>query len=264
MEHNNNAFTRLFDAEPLNAEQILSEYSGYAEQLKPYVRNVEQSIYQAIQGGENVLFEGAQGTFLDLTSGTYPYVTSSNTVAAGICVGAGIGPRHIDHVIGVIKAYTTRVGKGPLPSSVDEAEMFLDHNLDREIGTTTGRKRRIGWFDSVLIRDSARLNSFDSIALTKLDVLDKLPMIKICTKYWLDGEEVHHLPWLSEDIARVKPEYEELPGWQSPTSQVGSWEDLPENAKRYIRRIEELCGVPVSILSLGPERERTLTLQHLF
>ncbi|MCB1112869.1 MAG: adenylosuccinate synthase [Chlamydiia bacterium] len=258
----NEKLTKLYNEAALSYELLLEEYSSYADTLRPYVVDVETRIHEALEKGENILLEGAQGTFLDITVGTYPYVTSSNTTASGICVGAGIGPRAIDHVIGVIKAYTTRVGNGPLPS--EEKNSFLDHQSAREFGTTTGRKRRIGWFDAVLARTAVRYNSLDSLALTKLDILDNQETINICVAYSIDGVRTEHLPTLSCDIEKIIPIYETLPGWLTTTENITSIDALPPNARAYLQRIEQLCGVPISVLSLGPEREKTIIVNDPF
>jgi adenylosuccinate synthase len=252
---------------PVNSrfyETLLNEYNDYGRQLKPYVTNFEQDLCQAIKNKEFVVLEGAQGTFLDITSGTYPFVTSSNTVAGGICVGAGIGPSHIDHTLGVMKAYTTRVGKGPLPSELTENENFLDHQEAREYGTTTGRKRRIGWFDAVLMKRAICLNGLQSLALTKLDILDNLETIKICVGYKLNQETLTEFPLLIEDFNLVEPMYESMPGWKKSTRGITNYKDLPENAKHYLKKIETLGDIPISIISLGPERESTIILKDVF
>jgi adenylosuccinate synthase len=260
----NEELKQLYSAEHLSYNSMLQQYTGYANFLNSYVASFEPIICEAIKNKEHVLFEGAQGTFLDITSGTYPFVTSSNTVAAGICVGAGIGPSYIDHTLGVVKAYTTRVGNGPLPSEVEDDQYFLDHDQAREYGTTTGRKRRIGWFDAVLVKTAICLNGLQSMALTKLDILDNLREIKICTGYHFHGKLQQHLPSIADDFALLEPVYETLPGWNTPTHQLTKYEDLPTNAKNYLKRIETLCGIPISLISVGPERENTIILKDLF
>lgn len=260
----NEEFAKIYQTEVLSFESIYEPYQRFAEFLKPFVKDIEEDVYQAIKSGANILFEGAQGTFLDLTSGTYPYVTSSNTVASGICVGAGIGPNHIDHTLGVIKAYTTRVGNGPFPTEVPEEETFLNHVQAREFGTTTGRKRRIGWFDAILAKTAVRLNSLNSLALTKLDILDTLAEIKVCIGYTLEGKKINYLPSLIDDVEKVKPIYETLPGWQKSTTLIKRHEDLPTEAKKYLKFIEELCEIPISIISTGPSRECTMILKNPF
>ncbi|NGX42778.1 MAG: Adenylosuccinate synthetase [Chlamydiae bacterium] len=260
----NEELTKLYNSEPLSYEEICSEYTRYAQYLNPHIASVEEIIDNAVVAGENVLFEGAQGTFLDTTTGTYPYVTSSNTVAGGICTGAGIGPSRITHTLGVIKAYTTRVGLGPLPSEVEEGEEFLDHQAAREFGTTTRRKRRIGWFDAVLAKTAAKLNGLDSLALTKLDILDQVETIKLCVAYDICGERVSRLPYLAEDLQKTKPIYEEMPGWKTTTTSMSTFEELPIEAQNYLKRIETLTEVPISIISVGPERDQTIVLNNPF
>lgn len=260
----NEELTKLFGAEKMSYDEIYKQYSRYAEILKPFVIDVEELVNQAIDNKENVLFEGAQGTFLDITLGTYPFVTSSNTIAGGICAGAGVGPSRIDHTIGVIKAYTTRVGNGPLPTEVTDEESFLDHQQAREYGTTTGRKRRVGWFDAVLARTAVRLNGIDSIALTKLDILDHLDKIKICVSYQIHGSRLDRMPCQTEDLEKIVPIYEVLPGWKCPTGHIDKYDDLPENAKKYLAKIEQLCGSPISMISLGPQRDKTIILRDIF
>jgi adenylosuccinate synthase len=256
----------FFKHPKLSLEEITSQYAEYGKRLLPFVAPVESEIAEALDRQDNVLFEGAHGTLLDVSFGTYPYVTSSSCLAAGICAGAGVGPNRIDHVLGVIKAYTTRVGNGPLPTALSQEEesLFLGHVAAREIGTTTGRKRRLAWFDAVLARFAINLNGVDSLAVTKLDVLDQLAQIKICTGYLLDGKKIEVPPPLCEDLERVQPVYESLPGWQTSTSGITKLEELPKNARKYVDRLQELCQVPISMISLGPERERTLILKEIF
>ena len=253
----NEELRELYGAEPITE----SEIKTYVEKLAPFVAPVERMIHEAVENDAGMLFEGAQGTFLDITHGTYPYVTSSNTIAAGICVGAGIGPTDIDHTLGILKAYTTRVGNGPLPS--EEKNTLIDPKIAREFGTTTGRERRIGWFDAVLAKTAVRLNGIDSLAVTKLDVLDHLPTLKLCVAYSLNGEIIDYVPSLTEDLEQIVPVYEEMPGWQSSTATIDSYEQLPENAKRYLDRVSALCGCPISMISNGPERDRTIILQDV-
>lgn len=264
IELKNEELTKIFGEEPLSFEEIFKEYIGYGSSLAPYVADVEQQINDAIDRNENVLFEGAQGTYLDLTLGTYPFVTASSTVAGGICAGVGVGPKKIDHIIGVAKAFVTRVGNGPFPTELQEGETFPSHSQAREFGTTTGRKRRIGWFDAVLARDAIKMNSVDSLALTKLDVFDHLEQIKICTHYQIAGAEYHGFPHLYDNLQKIVPVYKVVPGWQKSTEFINRREDLPDNAKKYLDLIEELCEIPISILSVGPKREQTCFFQDLF
>jgi adenylosuccinate synthase len=260
----NDELTKLYNAAPCSFDELFNAYRNYAAALAPFVTDIQSRIYSAFERNENVLLEGAQGTFLDITHGTYPFVTSSNTIAAGICTGAGVGPNRIDHVLGVVKAYTTRVGHGPMPTEINDNETFLDHKQAREFGTTTGRKRRVGWFDAVVVRQAAQLNGFDSMAVTKLDILDSLKEIKIGVGYQLNGKQIDFLPSQIHELENVQPIYETLPGWCSPTTHIGHFEQLPSNAKSYLKRLETLCKTPISVVSLGPERERTLILSHPF
>lgn len=236
----------------------------WGKQLSRYVAPAETRLHRALVQGQAVLFEGAHGTFLDLTYGTYPFVTSSTTLSSGILAGAGVGPTWADEVLGVVKAYTTRVGHGPLPTELmaREQALFGDRREMREVGTTTGRERRIGWFDAFATRFAIHLNGVTQAALTKLDILDSLDEIKICTKYRLDGEVVEEFPVLVEDLYRVVPEYECVPGWRRDTSVCKKMEDLPKEARRYLQRIEELCQIPIHILSVGPDRSQTLWLRQ--
>ena len=261
----NQELEAIFHKPPLDFDSLFREYAAYGKQLAPFVGDVEQVVGKACRQNKNVLFEGAHGALLDTTFGTYPYVTSSSTISSGVSGGAGIGPSRITHTLGVVKAYTTRVGAGPLPSalSAEEENLFLDHVAAREIGTTTGRKRRMGWFDACLVRYAACLNGMDSLALTKLDVLDTLKEIKICTGYRLHGRLLEIPPPTIEDLEKVEPVYETWPGWNCSTKEITSYEDLPKEADVYIRRLCELVNTPISMLSLGPDRERTLFIMDL-
>jgi adenylosuccinate synthase len=262
----NRELQAIFQKSPLELDEIFHEYASYGEQLAPFVTDVEGMVAVGLNHKKKVLFEGAHGTLLDINFGTYPFVTSSNTISSGVAAGAGVGSSRIDHTVGVVKAYTTRVGAGPLPTALSQEEQqgFMDHIAAREIGTTTGRKRRMGWFDAVLVRYAVRLNGADSLAITKLDVLDQLETIKICTGYRLKGKLWEVPPPVVEDLEQVEPIYEILPGWKASTKNVTKMEELPENARRYLSRIVDLIEVPISILSLGPERHQTIFLQQLF
>lgn len=259
-------FQKIFNSSSLDLEAILAEYVEYGAQLYPFVHDVESYVADSMEQGKRVLFEGAHGTLLDINYGTYPFVTSSSTLSSGVANGAGVGASRIDHTIGVVKAYTTRVGAGPLPTALgqEDQKLFMDNAAAREIGTTTGRNRRMGWFDAALVRFAARLNGADSLAITKLDVLDALETIKICTGYRLDGKEMRSPPPVVEDLDRVEPIYETVPGWKTSTKDVRNFGQLPVNARRYIERIQELVGVPIHIVSTGPERHRTIFLQKFF
>ena len=258
----NRELEKLYGHAPLDIEPIFKEYTAYAERLAPFAAPVEEMLFAAAKKGEKILFEGAQGALLDITFGTYPFVTSSCTLSGGVPAGLGFGPSRIDQTIGVVKAYTTRVGNGPLPTELSAEEMaqFPDHNLAREVGTTTGRKRRMGWLDLFLLKHTICLNGADTLALTKLDILDTLGDIKICTGY----KHCKTFPATVEELSQAVPVYESHPGWKQSTREVRVYKDLPDLAKRYIRRIEEFCEVPVSLVSVGPEREKTLWLDQFF
>lgn len=246
---------------PLEYDALLKEYSAYAERLRPYVSEIEGDVGDAVESGKKVLLEGAQGTFLDLDSGTYPFVTSSHPVAGGACLGTGIGPRAIDNVLGVCKAYTTRVGSGPFPTELlDETGEFI-RQAGQEFGTVTGRSRRCGWLDLTALKHSARLNSLSGIALTRLDVLSGLSEVKVCVGYRLDGQEIHYVPGDVETLARVEPIFETLSGWSGDLRPARALDDLPEAARAYLRFVEEKTGVPVALVSIGPDREETIVVR---
>ena len=260
LQEKNELLQTIYGVEPLNAEDVIQEYLGYGKRLAPHVVECTQTIHQAARDRKNILFEGAQGTLLDLDHGTYPYVTSSNPVSGGACIGAGVGPTLIDRVIGVAKAYTTRVGEGPFPTELEGS--LSDHLCDRggEYGTTTGRRRRCGWFDAVLVRYAVRLNGITSLALTKLDVLDKFETLKLCIGYRMkDGSIQTDFPFEGHD--EVEPVYEELPGWNTKTAGITEYDQLPKNLLDYLARIEDLVEAPASIISTGPKREDTIVLQ---
>lgn len=262
----NSELEKIFGRAPIDQKALYAQNAVYGEKLAEFVSPIELTIGRALKQDQKVLFEGAHGTFLDINFGTYPYVTSSSCLAGGVTSGAGIGPTQIDHTLGVVKAYTTRVGQGPFPVALtdEEQSLFLDHLKAREVGTTTGRKRRMGWFDAVLARYAVILNGVDSLAVTKLDILDDLAEIKICKGYRLDGALLDQPPAVADEYARVEPIYETLPGWQASTKEVSKIEELPKNARKYLDRIAELCEAPISMLSLGPEREKTVVLNSLF
>lgn len=262
----NEELNKLYQESDLNFDALYEEMNSYGKKLSSYVTDVEEELAIALEKGESLLFEGAHGTFLDITFGTYPFVTSSSCIAAGICAGAGIGPTRIDHTLGVVKAYTTRVGGGPLPTALtaEEETRFLNHEEAREVGTTTGRKRRLGWFDAVLVKRAIELNGVDSLAVTKLDVLDKLDEIKICTGYRSKDKIFKRPPASAELLEHVEPIYETHPGWKSSTRDIGTFEDLPKNARLYLERLEELCGSAISFVSTGPERHQTIKTGDIF
>ncbi|MBD2020117.1 adenylosuccinate synthase [Leptolyngbya sp. FACHB-36] len=261
VEYKNVLLEKLYDLPPLDPEAIIDEYSGYADRLRSHVVDSSLKIYAAVQRKRNILFEGAQGTLLDLDHGTYPYVTSSNPVAGGACVGTGVGPTMIDRVIGVAKAYTTRVGEGPFPTELSGT--IGEHLCDRgaEFGTTTGRKRRCGWFDAVIGRYAVRINGLDCLAITKLDVLDELDEIKVCVAYDIDGDRCHDFPSNSQKFARCQPVYETVPGWKQSTADCRSLDDLPKAALNYLKFLAELMDVPIAIVSLGASRDQTIIVE---
>ncbi|HEY2811106.1 MAG TPA: adenylosuccinate synthase [Rhabdochlamydiaceae bacterium] len=266
LQFKNRELELLFNQAPLDFDPLYKEYCAYGQKIRPFVGNAEVELAEAIAQNKKTLFEGAHGALLDGTFGTYPFVTSSYTMASGISVGAGIGPTQVTHTLGVVKAYTTRVGAGPLPSalSADEEHLFLDHAAAREIGTTTGRKRRRGWFDAALVRFAVTLSGVDSLALMKLDVLDSMGEIKICTGYRYKGEHLKMPPPTIDALERVEPLYETHPGWMQSTREARTWEDLPKPARQYLERLAELVGVPLSLISVGPERSRTIILRDFF
>jgi adenylosuccinate synthase len=261
INYKNVILEKLYNLEPLDPQVVIEEYLDYAEQLRPHVVDSSLKIYEAIQQRKNILFEGAQGTLLDLDHGTYPYVTSSNPIAGGACVGAGIGPTVIDRVIGVAKAYTTRVGEGPFPTELHEEIGELLGDRGAEFGTTTGRRRRCGWFDAVIGRYAVRVNGLDCLAITKLDVLDELAEIKVCVAYELDGQTCHHFPSNASQFARCTPIYETLPGWQQSTEDCRTLEDLPKEALDYLKFLAELMEVSIAIVSLGASRDQTIIVE---
>jgi adenylosuccinate synthase len=261
INYKNAILEKLYDLPPLDHKQVLEEYQRYADILRPYVIDSSLKIAQAVKERKNILFEGAQGTLLDLDHGTYPYVTSSNPIAGGACVGAGVGPTIIDRVIGVAKAYTTRVGEGPFPTELKEEIGELLGDRGAEFGTTTGRRRRCGWFDAVIGRYAVRINGLDCLAITKLDVLDELEEIKVCVAYEIDGQRCEHFPSDSNQFARCKPIYESVAGWQQSTTECRTLEDLPEKALNYLQFLAEVMETPIAIVSLGAGREQTIIVE---
>jgi adenylosuccinate synthase len=258
----NRLLVRLYDSQPLDAQAVAGKYAEYARIFAPYICDTSMLVYQALADDRRVLAEGAQGTLLDLDHGTYPFVTSSPTTASGALIGLGIGPGKIDRVLGVVKAFQTRVGSGPFPTEVqDETAVRLRGTGSQpwdEFGTTTGRPRRVGWLDLVLLRYAARINGLTGLVVTKLDVLSGLPSIKICVAYRAGGQTYTDLPMGVADLSPFEPVYEELPGWKESITGARTWSDLPEAAQRYVRRLAEVCGVPVQSVSVGPEREQVV------
>ncbi len=255
----NNAILTAFGAQPLDFAEVKATYLEAGEKLRQYVGNTVVFLHQALKEGREMLFEGAQGTFLDIDHGTYPYVTSSNTTAGGACTGSGVPPHRIDRVLGVMKAYTTRVGEGPFPTE-NEAISDMLHGMGREYGATTGRARRCGWFDAVATRYAGMINGIDDVAVTNLDGLDSLETIKVCTHYRLEGESLDVPPSDFAQLSACEPVYEEFPGWQTPTEGAKTWADLPANAQTYLLKLAELTGAKLTIASVGPNREQTILL----
>jgi len=258
VEEKNALLIELEGFERFMVNDILEKYIGYAEILKEFICDTTMLLNKAMKRGESILFEGAQGTFLDVDYGTYPYVTSSNSTAGGACTGAGIGPSKIDKVLGVVKAYTTRVGEGPFPTEFGPDLMEKIRQKGGEFGATTGRARRCGWFDSVLVKNSIDINGINEVAITKIDVLDDLETIKICTAYKYEGKLYSNIPGIPGFLDKCETVYEEHPGWKEDTSQVKCYEDLPENAQKYLSRIKELIGTDIILVSVGKSRKQTL------
>ncbi len=246
---------RHLGGEEFDLDAVVEEFVAYAERLAPYIADTVNLLHAARESGQNILLEGAQATFLDVDHGTYPYVTSSNPVSGGACVGSGLGPRHIDRIVGITKAYTTRVGMGPFPSELTDAlgEALVD--IGHEYGTVTGRRRRTGWLDTVMLRHATRVNSLTEIALTKLDVLDTFEEVKVCTGYSIDGVVVRDYPDRASVLARAVPVYETLPGWKTSTEGIRNYSDLPASAQQIVNIVERETGIPVSMVGTGPSRD---------
>jgi adenylosuccinate synthase len=258
LKEKNAVLSRVYNRLPMTAADIETRYAVYAERLGPYIADTVSLLHDALEAGKTILLEGAQGTLLDLDHGTYPFVTSSNPVAGGALTGAGIGPKHVDRVIGITKAYVTRVGSGPFPTELGGT---LAEELTRrgdEYGTTTGRRRRVGWFDAVLIRYAGRVNGLDEHFLTKLDVMSQLDTLSVCRAYRYQGDEYEHFPPHQSIFHHAEPVYSELPGWQEDISETADYRDLPKNAQRFVDTLEELSGVPIRWVSVGPARRQTL------
>ncbi|NCF11460.1 MAG: adenylosuccinate synthase [Gammaproteobacteria bacterium] len=262
LEYHNFALEHYFKADPVDFQATLDEALAHGERLRPMIEDTTELLYAELDAGHNLLFEGAQGMMLDIDHGTYPFVTSSNTTSGGAACGTGIGPRALDYVLGIVKAYATRVGGGPFPTELfDDVGKHLAE-VGHEFGATTGRARRCGWLDMVALRRAVRVNSVSGLCMTKLDVLDGLETVKVCTAYRVGGEETTALPAGAEALAICEPVYEELPGWSGSTAGITAFEQLPEAARSYLKRIEELAGVPVDIISTGPDRDETIILRH--
>ncbi|MCX8128686.1 MAG: adenylosuccinate synthase [Clostridia bacterium] len=251
---------KVYGGKVFDADQIIAEYTEYAKILKKHVTDANALLFDAMESGKNILFEGAQATFLDLDFGTYPFVTSSNPVAGGVCTGAGIGPVYIDEVYGVLKAYTSRVGAGPFPTEQDNEIGNTIRELGWEYGTTTGRPRRCGWLDTVMIRYAAKVNGLTGLAINHVDTIGKLDKIKLCVAYKKDGQVINHFPASLKELAKCEPIYEEFDSWNTDISNAKSYNELPENAKKYLSRIEELVGVKVKLIGVGKDREQTIVV----
>jgi adenylosuccinate synthase len=254
----NDVLTKIYEADCLDEEEVVRDTLLFADRLRPYVDDTSVYLNRTLDEGRLVLFEGAQGTLLDIDHGTYPYVTSSNTTAGGACTGSGVGPTRIDEIIGVTKAYMTRVGNGPFPTELLDDEGERIRELGQEYGATTGRARRCGWFDATIARMAARVNGLTGLALTRLDILDTVERLKVCTAYRHGGKVLEEFPADPRVLDKCEPVYEELPGWCAPTTQVRTHADLPTEARAYVRRIEELSRTPVSLISVGPDRDATI------
>ena len=258
LDYKNTILTKIYGVSPLSLDEVYGQYCRYGERLAPHIRETTIMLEEIISRGELVLLEGAQGTLLDPDFGTYPYTTSSSPLAGGSCLGAGLSPTKIDRILGVFKAYCTRVGGGPMPSELEDETGDLIRERAHEYGTTTGRPRRCGWFDAVAARFSTRVNGFTGAAITRLDILDVLPRLKICVGYELDGKIIDYFPGSVAALARCQPVYEELPGWETSTVDIRQFAKLPAKARQYIKRLEELISCPVNLICVGPEREQTI------
>ncbi|MDH3978969.1 MAG: adenylosuccinate synthase [Gammaproteobacteria bacterium] len=264
MEYHNHALQHYFKAKPADYQQVLDEALAQGEQIAPMVADIPGLLHRLRKEGSNIMFEGAQGALLDIDHGTYPYVTSSTTTAGGAASGSGVGPRHLDYVLGIVKAYTTRVGAGPFPTELfnDEGQHLGENG--NEFGATTGRQRRCGWLDVVALKRSLEINSVTGMCVTKLDVLDGLKTLKICVSYQLNGESIDVPPVGADLIEQCTPEYIELPGWSESTVGAKNIDDLPAAAQAYLRKVEELCETPIAIISTGPDRAETIIQTHPF
>ncbi|MFP3874102.1 MAG: adenylosuccinate synthase [Thiohalophilus sp.] len=268
LDYHNFALQHYFKAEPVDFNQVLDQAMAMREELQPLVADIPELLNQHMLAGNNIMFEGAQGALLDIDHGTYPFVTSSNTTAGGASTGSGMGPRNLDYVLGITKAYTTRVGSGPFPTELYDGNLLMDEvgarlaERGHEFGSTTGRPRRCGWFDAVALRRSVLINSVSGLCITKMDVLDGLDQIQICVGYDCNGEVRDTPPVGAEAFESCEPVYEAMPGWQESTVGLKSYEELPANARAYLKRIEEVTGTPVDIISTGPERSETIILRH--
>jgi len=272
LDFHNFVLTQYLGAKAVDFQETLDTMLGYADRLAPMVTDVSRRLYDANHTGSNLLFEGAQGTLLDIDHGTYPFVTSSNCVAGAATAGAGIGPQRLNYILGITKAYCTRVGSGPFPSELYDADnpqrqekVGLDlATVGKEFGSVTGRPRRTGWLDAAALRRAIQINGVSGLCITKLDVLDGLDEVKLCTGYTLDGKPVDILPRGASEVARCEPVYETFGGWKESTIGITQWDGLPENARAYLTRVQEVAGVPIDMVSTGPDRDETILLRHPF
>lgn len=264
LQEKNRLLEKFYEVEGFTVEEILDEYYEYGQQFKKYVVDTSVVLNDALDEGRRVLFEGAQGVMLDIDQGTYPFVTSSNPVAGGVTIGSGVGPTKINHVVGVSKAYTTRVGDGPFPTELNNEIGDKIREVGREYGTTTGRPRRVGWFDSVVVRHARRVSGLTDLSLNSIDVLTGIEKLKICVAYKYKGETINEYPASLKVLAECEPVYEELPGWTEDITSVRTLSELPENARHYIERISQLTGIPLSIFSVGPDRAQTNVVRSVY
>ena len=264
LDFHNFVLENYFSTEPLDYQQLLEQGLAQAEIIRPMAGDVTSLLHRMIEAGDNIMFEGAQGALLDIDHGTYPYVTSSTTTSGGAASGTGVGPADIGHIVGIVKAYTTRVGSGPFPTELDDENGDHMGTRGHEFGATTGRKRRCGWLDLVALKHSLKINSVSGMCITKLDVLDGLQTLKLAVAYRYRGEEISVPPAGADKFAECEPVYIEMPGWQESTFGLRSMDELPQNAIDYLNKIEQLCGVPIDIVSTGPDREETIVLRHPF
>ena len=259
----NEIITNIYKEEALNFEAIYNEYIEFGKRLRPFVQDISVRVYDEIKAGKKVLFEGAQGMLLDIDYGTYPFVTSSSTIAGGVCTGVGIGPTMVTGAVGIAKAYTTRVGKGPFPTELNNSTGEWIREKGGEFGVTTGRARRCGWLDLVILKTSARVSGLKSLVVTKIDTIAGLDKIKVCTGYKFEDKVIDYFPASLEDLAKCEPIYEEFEGWDESVADARSYEEIPENAKKYLKRIEEFTGVEIAIVSVGPKRDQTIVVHEI-
>ncbi|WP_337019466.1 adenylosuccinate synthase [Oceanobacillus massiliensis] len=264
LKEKNRLFEKVYEVEPMNVDDILEEYYEYGQQMAQYVTDTSVVLNDALDAGRRVLFEGAQGVMLDIDQGTYPFVTSSNPIAGGVTIGSGVGPTKINHVVGVSKAYTSRVGDGPFPTELDDEIGHTIREVGREYGTTTGRPRRVGWFDSVVVRHARRVSGITDLSLNSIDVLTGIETVKICTAYRYKGEIMKEFPASLKVLAECEPVYEEMPGWTEDITGVKTLDELPANARHYLERVSQLTEIPLSMFSVGPDRSQTNVVRSVY